>query len=192
MFTEPACDDGNLWIVFERLEHRGGRRGEWECTLVDQKRVLFVYMGIRLTKPNGVLCKCTKCFVIRVMNLVDFPQRAGRSKGNDGHSHRPILSTVSSIQSSASPSSSRSSLRSNAASANAESCGFPLPLPLRRASLSCTGDPPNIWRGMRHLPGAPPPSLTSTTSTRTYSSSTPSPVERCKALRRVDDVPGGR
>ena len=57
MFTEPASDDGNIWVVLERLKYRGSRRGEWECTFVDKKRMLFVCMGISLTKPDGIFCK---------------------------------------------------------------------------------------------------------------------------------------
>lgn len=35
MFTKPTYDDGNLGIIFERLEQRGRRRSEWKCALVD-------------------------------------------------------------------------------------------------------------------------------------------------------------
>ena len=69
MFTEPTDDDGKFRVVFERSEYRGSRWSEWKGALVDQKGVPFVHMGIRLTKPNSILCKCTKCCVIRVVGL---------------------------------------------------------------------------------------------------------------------------
>lgn len=77
MLTEPTCDEGKLWVIFECLEHRGSRRSERKCALVDQKGVLFVNMGIRLTEPSGILCKCTECFVVNVTSLVDWRQRTG-------------------------------------------------------------------------------------------------------------------
>lgn len=75
MFAEPAGDNGDLWVILERLKDCGSPRSERECTLVDEKRVLFVCMGVRLAKPNGILSKCTQCFMIGALCLVDLSLR---------------------------------------------------------------------------------------------------------------------
>lgn len=78
MFTEPTRDDGYLWVALEHLEHRGRPRRERKGALIDQQRVLFVHMDKRQTKPDSILCKYTKCFVIRVVGLDSLPQKAGQ------------------------------------------------------------------------------------------------------------------
>lgn len=103
MFTEPADDDRNVWVILERLKYCRSRWSERERALVDKKRMLLVRMGISLAKPDGVLCKYTKCFMIGAVDLVNLHQRM-RPRDNGGDLHRPILSIVSSARSSVLPS----------------------------------------------------------------------------------------
>ena len=119
MFTEPANDDGNIGVILECLKYRRSRWSERECALVDKKRMLLVHVGISLTKPDGVLDKYTKCFMVGAVGLVNLPQRTRRGD-SDEDLHEPNLSIVSSAQLSVLPSSSRSSPRSNEESVNAK------------------------------------------------------------------------